>query len=155
MRLRTPQGGGAFSKLPYKSKSETASLSLLQSTLLHTTLNTLALMAHPENRLRKPAEPHTHRMSSYLGILNTCMGFIGLISALCFGVIAIAQSIEANKQARKANDIAKQSLLLSRIQTCAQTTDYPVGQTDNREQISYTNCGRIFAIPMTSGFQIV
>jgi hypothetical protein len=70
--------------------------------------------------LRRP------RLSLYLSLCNTALGMVGFVSAICFGVMTIVQADTANKEARVANKIARESLLLSWVQTCAQVMDISV-----------------------------
>lgn len=57
---------------------------------------------------------------------NSVLGGIGLVSALCFGVVTVIQADTANKEAKIANRIAGKSLFLSWVQTCAQVVDVSV-----------------------------
>jgi hypothetical protein len=65
-------------------------------------------------------EPRQRRLSLHLNVCNSVLGGIGLVSALCFGVVTVVQADTANKEARIANKIAGKSLLLGWVQTCAQ-----------------------------------
>ncbi|KAH8773867.1 hypothetical protein F5882DRAFT_381184 [Hyaloscypha sp. PMI_1271] len=63
------------------------------------------------------------RVSHRLGLCNTILGAIGLVSALSFGIVTIVQADTANKEVKIANKISKKSLMLSWVQTCAQVMD--------------------------------
>lgn len=71
-------------------------------------------------------EPQLRRLSFRLNVYNSILGGIGLVSALCFGVVTVVQADTANKEARIANKIAGKSLFLSWVQTCAQVVDVSV-----------------------------
>ena len=71
-------------------------------------------------------EPQSRQLSLRLNVYNSILGGIGLVSALCFGVVTVVQADTANKEARIANRIAGKSLFLSWVQTCAQVVDVSV-----------------------------
>lgn len=71
-------------------------------------------------------EPQSRQLSLRLNVYNSVLGGIGLVSALCFGVVTVVQADTANKEARIANRIAGKSLFLSWVQTCAQVVDVSV-----------------------------
>lgn len=78
-------------------------------------------------------EPRYRRLSLHLSLCNSVLGAISFLSAVAFGVITIVQAEMANKQARTANKeakiankIARRSLLLSLVQTCASVVDLSV-----------------------------
>ena len=73
--------------------------------------------------------PQSRGLDIYLSLCNTALGVTGLASALCFGVVSIAQSNTANEEAKRANDIAEQSLLMSGLSTCLQFPDTTVSIT--------------------------
>jgi hypothetical protein len=58
-------------------------------------------------------EPQPRPLSLRLNVYNSILGGIGLVSALCFGVVTIVQANTANKEAKTANRIAGKSLFLS------------------------------------------
>lgn len=77
----------------------------------------------PNNAVSKPRH---NGFTIYLNICNTILGVTGLVSALCFGVITVAQSDTANEEAKRANGIAYRSLVLSGLTTCFQFSDSSV-----------------------------
>ena len=79
-----------------------------------------------DSEVDETAEPRQRRLSLYLNLCNSVLGGIGLISALCFGVVTIVQAETANKEAKISNKIAEKSLLLAWVQTCAQIMDVSV-----------------------------
>jgi hypothetical protein len=71
-------------------------------------------------------ESQPRPLSLRLNLYNSILGGIGLVSALCFGVVTIVEANTANKEAKTANRIAGKSLFLSWVQTCAQIVDVSV-----------------------------
>jgi hypothetical protein len=63
------------------------------------------------------------RLSTYFSLCNAILGIVGLILAMCFGVVTIVQTNTANREARLANQIAWNSMILSGFQTCTQSSD--------------------------------
>jgi hypothetical protein len=87
------------------------------------------LPKHASGEVPRTSEPRTSSLTFHLNLCNTILGITGLAVATCFGVITIVQSQIANKEAKRSNDIAFQSLLLSGFATCAQLADSPVSST--------------------------
>jgi len=75
-----------------------------------------------------PAKAQNLELSPHITICNAVLGVVGFVSAISFGVITIVQSNTANREAKIANDIAYESLLLSWVQTCAQVVDVGVSR---------------------------
>lgn len=66
----------------------------------------------------------THpRQSVYFSLCNTVLGVVGLLLATSFGVITIVQTNAANREAKLANQLAWNSIILRRYQTCTQGSD--------------------------------
>ncbi|KAH8790616.1 hypothetical protein BGZ57DRAFT_875961 [Hyaloscypha finlandica] len=63
------------------------------------------------------------RLSIPFNLCNAIFGIVGLILATCFGVVTIVQTNTANREARLANQIAWNSMILSGLQTCIQSSD--------------------------------
>jgi hypothetical protein len=63
------------------------------------------------------------RLSTPFSLRNAILGIVGLILATCFGVVTIVQTNTANREARLANQIAWNSMMLSGFQTCTQSPD--------------------------------
>lgn len=82
-----------------------------------------------ESQKQHVSQRPSRGLDTYLSLCNTVLGVTGLASALCFGVVSIAQSNTANEEAKRANDIAEQSLLLGGLSTCLQFPDTIVSIT--------------------------
>jgi len=70
------------------------------------------------------------RLSTPFSLRNAILGIVGLILATCFGVVTIVQTNTANREARLANQIAWNSMMLSGFQTCTQSPDLDVQNSD-------------------------
>jgi hypothetical protein len=81
-----------------------------------------------DSNANEAVEPRQRRLSLHLNVYNSVLGGIGLVSALCFGAVTVVQADTANREARIANKIARKSLLLSWVQTCAQVVDVSVSK---------------------------
>lgn len=86
----------------------------------------MATCHHVNNVGCRAAAPRTRSFTFSLNLCNTILGITSFAVATFFIVITVVQSNTANKEGKRSDAIAFQSLLLSGFATCAQLADSPV-----------------------------
>jgi hypothetical protein len=83
----------------------------------------LTLFKQDTGGIQQGLASQPRRLSIPFNLCNAIFGIVGLILATCFGVVTIVQTNTANREARLANQIAWNSMILSGFQTCIQSSD--------------------------------